>query len=120
MKKDISTIISERLADLNSNRFATISYRPDHKLAAMIEIMCKIYGVNKANLFHRRISEILADVLLSSKNNIDIIHDIMEKEGPNNDAIADSALGILLEKKIITIDHVSDNPYIKNILQNKE
>jgi len=113
MKNKISEVIAERLANINGSNYINVSYRPSHKIASMIEIMCEIYGENKANLFHAKVSQMLADFILSSKENIKIINTVMKSI--ESEDISRSSLGILLEREIIKVDYKSNNPYIKDL-----
>ena len=111
--KKLTDIINDRLAESNNTHHATISYRPSNKDYAMIEVMCEIYKTNKSSLFHSKISETLAELLLSSKETIPLIEKCIESH--KNIDLSNSAIGILLERKTITFDSTKDNPYLKKI-----
>lgn len=111
--KKLTDIINDRLAESNNTHHATISYRPSNKANAMIEVMCKIYKTNKSSLFHSKISEVLAELLLSTKETIPLIEKCIESH--NNIDLSNSAIGILLERQIITFDLTKNNPYLKKL-----
>ena len=111
--KKLTDVINQRLVESSTDHFSTISYRPSNKINSMIDVMCKIYGTNKASLFHATISELLADILLSSKETIPLIKKAIEAH--NNIDLSGSAIGILLEKEIIEFDLMEGNPYLKDL-----
>lgn len=111
--KKLTDVINQRLAESSTDHYATISYRPSNKINAMIDVMCKIYGTNKTNFFHSKISELLTEILLSSKETIPLIEKTIEAH--KNVDLSSSAIGILLEKNIIDFNLEEGNPYLKDL-----
>ncbi|ORM69968.1 hypothetical protein [Pantoea rwandensis] len=111
--KKLTDVINQRLVESSTDHYSIISYRPSNKINSMIDVMCKIYGTNKTSLFHAKISELLANILLSSKETIPLIKKAIEAH--NNVDLSGSAIGILLEKEIIEFDLLEGNPYLKEL-----
>lgn len=111
--KKLSQVINERLANGNSSEYVTISYRPNHKIAAMIDVMCDIYGQNKANLFYDKISELLAEYLLTSKESIPLIKKIAGSY--SEDELSRSCMADLIERDILSISWSADDKFKKDL-----
>ncbi|MEJ4045476.1 hypothetical protein [Erwinia sp. SLM-02] len=111
--KKLSQVINERLATSNSSEYVTISYRPNHKVAAMIDVMCDIYGQNKANLFHDKISELLAEYLLTSKESIPLIKQIAETY--SEDELSRSCMADLIARDILSVSWSADGKFKKDL-----
>ncbi len=121
MMKKLADVINERRVNSNSDDYVTISYRPSHKIAAMIEIMCEIYGKNKANLFYDEIRELLAEYLLTTKEHVQIVKKIAQDYEESD--LARSSLGVLIEKGILSISVAVDEVYsnrLNEIMQGKD
>ncbi|MBK0002526.1 hypothetical protein [Erwinia sp. S38] len=112
--KKLSQVINERLANSNSSEYVTISYRPSHKIAAMIDVMCDIYGQNKANLFYDKIGELLSEYLLTSKESIPLIKKTAEEY--SEDELSRSCIGALMERGTLSIDWPQDEKIRQQIV----
>lgn len=92
--------ISRKLLDATQTResgaFETIALRVDARTAAMINTINELLSVPVSNMFTEDISHYLAEFLLESKENCELINELIQAGIQN-----DSALSILMNKNAI-------------------
>lgn len=99
MLSDIIKKINDEAYESNEESFVTINVRPNEKILGMLDVIAFLEGKNPASSMSKQFSQKLAELLMSSKDNQEIIESII-----NNKIKATGATKILNDLDVIQLN----------------
>lgn len=80
MLSDIIKKINDEAYESNEESFVTINVRPNEKILGMLDVITFLEGKNPASSMSKQFSQKLAELLMSSKDNKEIIQSIIDNK----------------------------------------
>lgn len=96
MLSDLIEKISNDAYEANETSFTTINVRPNEKIIGMLDVISHLNGKSPTSSMSKQFSQKLAEFLMSSKDNKEIINQII-----NNNLSCSGAVAILHAKHVI-------------------